>query len=602
MNVIDIYDKYYDYNKIILNTCYYNWFNDPFKIPIFTNNINCMSIDIYEINRIISSKNNYFNIPYAYLLNNIISTDKDIILTVPNNVNKYEISLLTNENKFIIPVYEYIYNSITDIQELNKNKEIYVIYYNRYYTYKVKITMKNYYIKTEVIDVINYGTDWLMNKLTLYMKDHTDNENILDDFKSTISEYLSFFNGCILKTQDMFTETLFKEYTNTNNVNNDFNKYLIKNSLKCNIIYYINPKDKKLICIKNKAIDKKLNHCYISNKIINNGDKKYDNKVNFVNEYQNNLESALNIIKNKPNVEQIFKRLINNNNNILNISFFNKIIDNINTVYICKERYIYTKYFNLVSYLIDNYNEYIKYFNEIIAIDDIEIIYNTTISPIILSNDKENNFIIPDYIIECKKRFDSVIEYTNKITESELDLNNYLSTHYDEYIDNLKFLLSCNNVYYEYTDNHVRIITNYDDSVYNINDFNLDIYFGNKYRVIPAYYYSDIIDENYIYEYVIDAFSYFYKNPNKNILSLIYKDYKLIAEKNNNVITFKDLQRGTYTELSNITRLYKEFNECFYNLALPKKFSKEYTLIGNGKTNLIKNNYDFIFYSTLLTK
>ena len=121
MNVIDIYDKYYDYNKIILNTCYYNWFNDPFKIPIFTNNINCMSIDIYEINRIISSKNNYFNIPYAYLLNSIISTDKDIILTVPNNVNKYEISLLTNENKFIIPVYEYIYNSITDIQQLNKS-------------------------------------------------------------------------------------------------------------------------------------------------------------------------------------------------------------------------------------------------------------------------------------------------------------------------------------------------------------------------------------------------------------------------------------------------------------------------------------------------
>ena len=597
MNVIDIYDKYYDYNKIILNTCYYNWFNDPFKIPIFTNNINCMSIDIYEINRIISSKNNYFNIPYAYLLNNIISTDKDIILTVPNNVNKYEISLLTNENKFIIPVYEYIYNSITDIQQLNKSKEIYVIYYNRYYTYKVKITLKNYYVKTEVIDVINYGTDWLMNKLTLYMKDHTDNENILDDFKSTISEYLSFFDGCILKTQDMFAETLFKEYTNTNNVNNDLNKYLIKNSLTCNIIYYINPKDKKLICIKNKAIDKKLNHCYISNKIINNGDKKYDNKVNFVNEYQNNLESALNIIKNKPNVEQIFKRLINNNNNVLNISFFIKIIDNIDTVYICKERYIYTKYFNLVSYLIDNYNEYIKYFNEIIAIDDIEIIYNITISPIILSNDKENNFIIPDYIIECKKRFDSVIEYSEKITESELDLNNYLSTHYDEYIDNLKFLLSCNNVYYEYTDNHVRIITNYDDSVYNINDFNLDIYFGNKYRVIPAYYYSDIIDENYIYEYVIDAFSYFYKNPNKNILSLIYKDYKLIAEKNNNVITFKDLQRGTYTELSNITRLYKEFNECFYKLALPKKFSKEYTLIGNGKTNLIKNNYDFIFYS-----
>lgn len=596
MNVIDIYDKYYDYNKIILNTCYYNWFNDPFKIPIFTNNINCMSIDIYEINRIISSKNNYFNIPYAYLLNNIISTDKDIILTVPNNVNKYEISLLTNENKFIIPVYEYIYNSITDIQQLNKNKEIYVIYYNRYYTYKVKITMKNYYVKTEVIDVINYGTDWLMNKLTLYMKDHTDNENILDDFKSTISEYISFFDGCTLKTQDMFAETLFKEYINTN-VNNDFNKYLIKNSLKCNIIYYINPKDKKLICIKNKAIDKKLNHCYISNKIINNGDKKYDNKVNFVNEYQNNLESALNIIKNKPNVEQIFKRLINNNNNVLNISFFIKIIDNIDTVYICKERYIYTKYFNLVSYLIDNYNEYIKYFNEIIAIDDIEIIYNTTISPIILSDDKENNFIIPDYIIECKKRFDSVIEYSEKITESELDLNNYLSTHYDEYIDNLKFLLSCNNVYYEYTDNHVRIITNYDDFVYNINDFNLDIYFGNKYRVIPAYYYSDIIDENYIYEYVIDAFSYFYKNPNKNILSLIYKDYKLIAEKNNNVITFKDLQRGTYTELSNITRLYKEFNECFYKLALPKKFSKEYTLIGNGKTNLIKNNYDFIFYS-----
>ena len=601
MNVIDIYDKYYDYNKIILNTCYYNWFNDPFKIPIFTNNINCMSIDIYEINRIISSKNNYFNIPYAYLLNNIISTDKDIILTVPNNVNKYEISLLTNENKFIIPVYEYIYNSITDIQELNKNKEIYVIYYNRYYTYKVKITMKNYYVKTEVIDVINYGTDWLMNKLTLYMKDHTDNENILDDFKSTISEYISFFDGCTLKTQDMFAETLFKEYINTN-VNNDFNKYLIKNSLKCNIIYYINPKDKKLICIKNKAIDKKLNHCYISNKIINNGDKKYDNKVNFVNEYQNNLESALNIIKNKPNVEQIFKRLINNNNNVLNISFFIKIIDNIDTVYICKERYIYTKYFNLVSYLIDNYNEYIKYFNEIIAIDDIEIIYNITISPIILSDDKENNFIIPDYIIECKKRFDSVIEYSEKITQSELDLNNYLSTHYDEYIDNLKFLLSCNNVYYEYTDNHVRIITNYDDSVYNINDFNLDIYFGNKYRVIPAYYYSDIIDENYIYEYVIDAFSYFYKNPNKNILSLIYKDYKLIAEKNNNVITFKDLQRGTYTELSNITRLYKEFNECFYKLALPKKFSKEYTLIGNGKTILIKNNYDFIFYSTLLTK
>lgn len=601
MNVIDIYDKYYDYNKIILNTCYYNWFNDPFKIPIFTNNINCMSIDIYEINRIISSKNNYFNIPYAYLLNNIISTDKDIILTVPNNVNKYEISLLTNENKFIIPVYEYIYNSITDIQELNKNKEIYVIYYNRYYTYKVKITMKNYYVKTEVIDVINYGTDWLMNKLTLYIKDHTDNENILDDFKSTISEYLSFFDGCILKTQYMFAETLFKEYINTN-VNNDLNKYLIKNSLTCNIIYYINPKDKKLICIKNKAIDKKLNHCYISNKIINNGDKKYDNKVNFVNEYQNNLESALNIIKNKPNVEQIFKRLINNNNNVLNISFFIKIIDNIDTVYICKERYIYTKYFNLVSYLIDNYNEYIKYFNEIIAIDDIEIIYNITISPIILSDDKENNFIIPEYIIECKKRFDSVIEYSNKITQSELDLNNYLSTHYNEYIDNLKFLLSCNNVYYEYTDNHVRIITNYDDSVYNINDFNLDIYFGNKYRVIPAYYYSDIIDENYIYEYVIDAFSYFYKNPNKNILSLIYKDYKLIVEKNNNVITFKDLQRGTYTELSNITRLYKEFNECFYKLALPKKFSKEYTLIGNGKTNLIKNNYDFIFYSTLLTK
>ena len=75
----------------------------------------------------------------------------------------------------------------------------------------------------------------------------------------------------------------------------------------------------------------------------------------------------------------------------------------------------------------------------------------------------------------------------------------------------------------------------------------------------------------------------------------MYEDYTLTATKNNNVITFTNLRIGNNTELTNINRLYKEFNDCFYRCVFPKKQSREYTIIGSEETDIIKSNYDFIF-------
>lgn len=115
--------------------------------------------------------------------------------------------------------------------------------------------------------------------------------------------------------------------------------------------------------------------------------------------------------------------------------------------------------------------------------------------------------------------------------------------------------------------------------------------------IIPAFYYDDKINKNYIYEYIIDAFSYFYTNSSANKLILIYNTYRITATKNNNnIITFSNLEKGNFTNVTVINRLYKEFNKCFYNLSIPKKYSKEYVLIGTGKTKLLHDKkYKYIF-------
>lgn len=90
-------------------------------------------------------------------------------------------------------------------------------------------------------------------------------------------------------------------------------------------------------------------------------------------------------------------------------------------------------------------------------------------------------------------------------------------------------------------------------------------------------------------------FFIFYVNSSADKINLVYEDYTLTATKNNNIITFTNLRIGNNIELTNINRLYKEFNDCFYRCAFPKKQSREYTIIGSEETDIIKSNYDFIF-------
>ncbi|MBR2022374.1 MAG: hypothetical protein IJ997_01645, partial [Mycoplasmataceae bacterium] len=244
-----------------------------------------------------------------------------------------------------------------------------------------------------------------------------------------------------------------------------------------------------------------------------------------------------------------------------------------------------------------------------------------------LSNKEENVFNIPQYIIECKDNFDFITEYFKRIntfkkyTTSDQNLNNeleqrkksegrknilisdielvkdkdedlyeYMSYNYLQYINSLIYISSCNNIYYELNKTII-------SPVKDIN--NIDEYFGNKYKIIPCYYYNNVINENYIYEYIIDAFSYFYANPSADKIDLVYEDYRITATKNNNIITFTNLIKGNNIELTNIIQLYNEFNECFYRIAFPKKYCKEYTIIGSGETDIIKSNYDFIFVNKL---
>ncbi|MBR2022387.1 MAG: hypothetical protein IJ997_01710 [Mycoplasmataceae bacterium] len=681
MKIIDIYDKYNDYFNQI-DIVYYNY-RDPLHFPMFIKILNNMSINIYNKDKIISSKNNYFNIPYAYLLNNVIrSNDKHkILFSVPFNVDKYEMKLLTKENDKIIPVYEYIINSITEVEyHYNKKKyelETYMIYYNRFYTYKVKVIAKNFNIYTEVVDVINYGTDWLMNKLTKYILENSDipkdkwdyiieqnyliysfleydfedNEYFIfewDDedlndyeteikinmntFKSEISDYLSFFEGCTVKTLDMFTEKIFNKYYNYGSIKlyNIIDDVIAK-SLTCDIIYYIYNRDiNKIMGIKNKSITGKLNHCYIRNEIISN-DNSNIKKVEFVNTYQQKLEKALSIIRKNNQINSVFDSIIINNKGILNIMFFEELKNIINEKY--KAFPNASEYMQLSDYLINNYKQYVNDYNYLFKQDNITIKYNDT-TPIILSNNTYE-FNIPEYIIECKNNFDYVKKYGENVIIAESEINDnleilerikerrreenrrnliiddvllikndevkkYLYTKYNDYIEKLRFILSCNNVYYEYNDNSVRVICNYNDKKYNITDDNKMDYFGNKYKVIPCYYYSDTINENYIYEYIIDAFSYFYENPFADNIDLVYKDYKITAIKQNNIITFKNLIKSHNIHLSNINRLYKEFNNNFFKMAFPKKYSNEHVIIGSGETHLVQGKqYKYIFVNKI---
>lgn len=687
MKIIDIYDKYNDFFNPI-DIVYYNY-RDPLYFPMFDKVLNSMSINIYNKNKIISSKNNYFNIPYAYLLNNVIRSknSSNILFPVPFNVDKYEMKLLTNENDKIIPVYEYMINSINEVEHYcNKGKyelETYMIYYNRFYTYKVKVIFKNFNIFTEVVDVINYGTDWLMNKLTKYILENSDipedkwdyvieNNHLIysfleydfedndffifewDDedlndyeteikinmntFKNEISDYLSFFEGCTVKTLDMFTEKIFNEYYNYECTKlYDIIDYIITKSLTCDIIYYVYDKTKnKIMGIKNKSITGKLNHCYIRNEIkcteVTGNDICNSNKIEFVNTYQQNLEKALSIIRRNNQINSVFDLLIKNNKDILNIKFFEEIKHIVNQKYNLSN--LVNEYMQLSDYLINNYKRYVIDYNYLFEQDKITIKYND-ITPLILSNNSDE-FNIPEYIMECKNNFDAVKNYGSyvNIAESEIhdnpeilkrikerrreenrrnlilddvklinndEIKEYIFANYDDYIEKLRFILSCNNVYYEYNDNFVRVISNYDDHTYNITANNKMDYYGNKYQVIPYYYYSDTINENYIYEYIIDAFSYFYENPFADEVDLVYEDYILTSIRQNNIITFKNLIKSHNKDLSNINRLYREFNNNFFKMAFPKKYSNEHVIIGSGETNIVKDikQYKYIFVNNI---
>jgi hypothetical protein len=691
MIIIDIYDKYYDDISINSTPCY-EYKNYPLgRSKFFDRVISDRTLDPYLINRIISSKNNYFNIPYAYLINNALydRIRETIIFKVPFNVNKFEMNILTNENELIKPVYEYLINSITEVEDkiskyYNQNNnydyhgELNYFYLNRYYTYRVKVIINGFNVDVKVIDSINRGSDWLINKLYTYILTNLnipkeqwkkflieDSNNILirefldntdetfeftieDDeydeipyelninintFKETIPSYMNYIKEYMFNNENEFLFNLFKDQYNYNIKIKNHVKYIIEKSLSSDIIYYImNSKNNQIIGIKNKnIIENKFNHCYISNRFTcKTDDVKLNSSVNFINEYQQSIDSILNIINRKEYVKQQFDIMIRNNNDIININFFSKIEELIKRYLPVPVQNKYRQYCNII---INNYDEYCSIFNSIFMDENIEIKYNTT-KEIILSNNFDNSYTIDnDYIIKSKEKFDFVKDYASKASYciqniyndeesaeilkqrkiledrnyynnilSDLDLSNdeetknYLITNYNRYIESLNFILSCNNVYYEtLKDNQYYVYTNMEENMKQLQDIPEE-YFGPKYKVIPAFYYSNTIDENYLYEFIIDAFSYFYTNPNENNIELIYENYKLTAEKNRNRITLKNLIKSKNNNLTNITRLYKEFNQHFNKIALPKKFSNEYTIIGTGETEVKGNkNYEYIF-------
>lgn len=690
MITIDIYDKYYDDINNTGTPCYE--YNYPLGSPSFFDRvISDRTLDPYLIHRIISSKNNYFNIPYAYLINNALKSQisETIIFKVPFNVNEFEMYTLTNENKLIKPVYEYLINPITEIEDIliryyNQNNnydyhgELNYFYLNRYYTYRVKVIINGFNVDVKVIDSINRGSDWLINKLYTYIltnlnipkeqwkkfliedannslireflsnndeifeftiEDDDYNEkqyelNInIDTFKKTIPSYMNYIKGYMFNNENDFLFNLFEDQHNYAAKINDHVKYIIEKSLSSDIIYYImNSNNNQIIGIKNKnIIGNKFNHCYISNRFIcKTNDVKLNSSVDFINEYQQSLDGILNFINSAKYVKQEFDLMIRNNNDIININFFSDIKPLIKRYLPVPVIYKYKKYCNII---INNYDEYCSIFNSIFMDENIEIKYNTT-KEIILSNNFDNSYTFHnDYIIKCKENFDFVKKYAIKVSDcirsiysdgessnilikrkkeekrkynilSDLELSkdeetkNYLFANYDKYIESLNFILSCNNVYYETSKHNQSIYYVYTNMEEGMGQF-LNIpqeYFGPKYKVIPAYYYDNSIDENYLYEFIIDAFSYFYTNPNENTIELIYENYKLTAEKNGNEITLKNLTKSKNDNLTNITRLYREFNQYFNKIALPKKFSNEYTMIGTGETEIKENkNYEYIF-------
>ena len=285
MLLIDIYDKYIlttNDKSLPTSIPYYNLSSDIMKTTIFSKAIYNNIFNLFDLNKIISSKNNLFNIPYSYIIDYLLKENKiyNYILTVPYDVNRFEMKCLTNINNNVIPVYEYIIDSCIYVEEkLVNNEQIkneYLIYYNRYNTYKVKVTVNNFNVSCEVVDTINYGTDWLMNELTTFIYSHTnipkdmwnnfiennisllyeflycddefeysfegDNDYInikfditINDFKNYISDYMKFVDGCVVRSNDMF-KMLFSvdnQFDLKNHINN-----FIKDSFKCDIIYY----------------------------------------------------------------------------------------------------------------------------------------------------------------------------------------------------------------------------------------------------------------------------------------------------------------------------------------------------------------------------
>lgn len=93
-------------------------------------------------------------------------------------------------------------------------------------------------------------------------------------------------------------KNLFKNvYDETSFSVMDHAKYFIKDSLKCDYVYLnYNKREHKIIAVRNEYICNKLNHSYISNRFIYNGDDKdIQYKVNFVNDYHDVLDKLLNI-------------------------------------------------------------------------------------------------------------------------------------------------------------------------------------------------------------------------------------------------------------------------------------------------------------------
>lgn len=500
-------------------------FLEKHNIDIFINHNNSNILNKYFINDEYS-----INSDIIYNLEDITENNDDTMIYKINDDFKFDLTDFNLLNKLN---YDNFNNVLKELLYLDLKKDIIIIYLDKYIDESFIIKSL---ININFIDSIIITINYQKNKYEIF-----NNLSFID-----ITKLVNYTNFITYNDLLLFIGFYADYYIGPTN-------YISKiwNYLNRNLILYLPVYDKEYINNKNLIINRnKLSLNMLDNCIIN---YNYD-LFKIINDKLISVKSIYNYYTDYYFNDYIFNMYFTINSIILTNTIDTKLYDNKN-----------------ISFIKNNNNYYIKYFDNFIKIIDEFTInnYNEYFIDSSINNIKYK--VINNYVFIIKIIDNSLINYYINLFNKY-----YYNTNYK-----IEFFCILNSI-----DNNLDKINN--DNI-NINYINNDSYFDIFETIVTKYTINDLI-------FIIKNNNFNIINLNKTIINLIIKDDDyLLLEKDDYILFNTYVINQNIYKLNDILNINRVF-DFIYNI---DSFIKNY--LNNFYVN-DNNIQDIFFNKCMLTK